>query len=264
MSRLLSLVALVLLLGAPAGCAVGRYAQRGAPTQPFDLVVVPGCPSEWDGRLSACQRIRALWAAVVWERGWARAFVTSGAAVHSPSVEAEALAAAMVALGIPAERIYLERAALHTDENMYGAMKIAQAIGAKTLAVAASKGQALFGCAMMSDWGQECRALGLERSALEERLRQGAAARLDDVRSPVIAPWDPPIPRERAEARAQRRSPRPPSLFLYPAMAWRRLAGEPYVPPAPRVTPRVTFADLLRPGAPGQTTAQVTANSVAP
>src|SRR6185369_1401839 len=94
---------------------------------PYDVVIIPGCPSEADGALSLCQLSRALWGALLWERGDTRAFITSGAAVHSPYVEAEALAAALAALGVPAEHIYLEPNALHTDENMYNSLQIARA-----------------------------------------------------------------------------------------------------------------------------------------
>jgi uncharacterized SAM-binding protein YcdF (DUF218 family) len=202
---------------AVGGCSIARYEQRGAPPEAFDVVVVPGCPAEEGGLLSRCQKGRALWAATIWERGWARAFITSGAAVHSPYVEAEALAAAMVALGVPADRIWIEPDALHTDENMYDSLRIAQAIGARTIAVASSRGHAGFGCAMMEAFGQ-----------------------------PWVTPWAPPIALERAAARAARRSPRPPSFLLYPALAWMRLSGEPYRPPAPPTPPLVTFAELSR------------------
>jgi hypothetical protein len=90
------------------GCGTARLELRTAPDKPFDVVIVPGCPSEDDGSLSRCQMARALWAARLWDLGWARHFITSGAAVHSPYVEAEAIAAAMAAAGVPANKIYLE------------------------------------------------------------------------------------------------------------------------------------------------------------
>jgi uncharacterized SAM-binding protein YcdF (DUF218 family) len=230
---------------AVGGCSIARYEQRGAPPEAFDVVVVPGCPAEEGGLLSRCQKGRALWAATIWERGWARAFITSGAAVHSPYVEAEALAAAMVALGVPADRIWIEPDALHTDENMYDSLRIAQAIGARTIAVASSRGHAGFGCAMMEAFGQPCRSLPLDLAVVEARAVRGLSL-LDAVRVRRVTPWAPPIALERAAARAARRSPRPPSFLLYPALAWMRLSGEPYRPPAPPTPPLVTFAELSR------------------
>ena len=96
---------------------------------------------------------RAAWAAILWQRGLAGAFITSGAAVHSRFVEADAIAAGMVALGVPAERIWLERDALHTDENMYFSLRIARALGFRTVAVASQKGHAAWSCRMLEDWG---------------------------------------------------------------------------------------------------------------
>src|SRR6478736_10236582 len=121
---MLRLVALAVL--ANLGCNTDRLEMRGTPPAPFDAVVVPGCPSELDGSLSRCQMARAVWAARLWERGWARNFITSGSAVYTPFVEAEALAAALVALGVPPDRIWLEPNALHTDENMVYSLQIAR------------------------------------------------------------------------------------------------------------------------------------------
>src|SRR3954467_14171611 len=108
---------LALTLGALTGGALagGCAAQWGAVLDrraPFDVVIVPGCPSLDDGAMSPCQMSRAVWASILWKRGVASSFITSGSAVHSPYVEAEALAAGMVALGVPPERIWLEPNAL--------------------------------------------------------------------------------------------------------------------------------------------------------
>jgi hypothetical protein len=227
-----------------AGCSATKHEQRGAPSAAFDVVVVPGCPALEGGALSRCQKARAIWAAELWRRGWARAFITSGAAVHSPYVEAEALAAGMAALGVPADRIWIEPNALHTDENMYASLGIARALGARTVAVASQRWHAGFGCAMMEAWGQPCRSLPLDLAVVDDRAARGDGAALDEVRAREVAPWEPPIAVERAAARAAHRSPRPPSFLLYPALAWMRLAGEPYTPPAPREVRLVTFAEL--------------------
>src|SRR5438128_443276 len=119
---------IVLCAGALAGCAPTYLIGRD-PAERFDVIVVPGCPTEGEGRLGRCLIGRAAWAATLWERGQAARFITSGGAVHSPYVEAEALAEAMTALGVPAERIWLERQALHTDENMYFSLLLARALG---------------------------------------------------------------------------------------------------------------------------------------
>ena len=91
-------------------CGAQRLEVKGGPTPAFDAIIVPGCPAKPDGALSTCQSRRATWAALLWERGYAHHFITSGAAAQNPFVEAESLAAAMAALGVPAERIYLAEA----------------------------------------------------------------------------------------------------------------------------------------------------------
>ena len=153
--------ALLLPFALMAGCAA-HYEVRATTATRYDAVIIPGCPSEDDGSLSRCQMSRAAWAAVLWQRGEAGAFITSGAAVHSRYVEADAIAAGMAALGVPADRIWLERNALHTDENMYFSLRIARAPGFHTIAVASQKGHAAWSCRMLADWGlRACGAAGV-------------------------------------------------------------------------------------------------------
>src|SRR5262245_51352872 len=139
---------LPVLLVALAGCGGARLELRGAPARPFDVVVIPGCPTEDDGTPSRCQLARALWGAEL----WTRAFITSGAAVHTPWVEAETIAALMAAAGVPADRIFVETNALHTDENMFYSLHLARRLGFARVAVASNRAHARGGCMMMVDW----------------------------------------------------------------------------------------------------------------
>ena len=235
--------ALLACLVAVAGCAA-HYEVRATATTHYDAVIIPGCPSEDDGSLSPCQMSRAAWAAILWQRGLAGAFITSGAAVHSRYVEADAIAAGMVALGVPADRIWLEQNALHTDENMYFSLRIARALGFRRLAVASQKGHAAWSCRMLEDWGQRsCGAFSVDMDAVlashpEERLRA--------VRTAAVGDWLPLVQRERALAQKSGRH-RPPSYFLYPMLGWLRINGQrwiPYAAPGPlRVT---TWAEHVR------------------
>jgi hypothetical protein len=224
---------LALLLG---GCGAAQLELRGAPEQPFDAVIVPGCPSEPDGSLSPCQMARAVWAAHVWELGWTRGFITSGAAVHSPFVEAEALAAAMAALGVPADRIWLEPNALHTDENIFFSLGIARTFGWHHLAVAAQG--AAWDCKMAQDWGANCRGITLDLDWVVRQYPQAPAV-LQRVRTPKVSPWMPFVEREHQLAQLTGRH-RPPSFLLYPGLALQRTNGERWTPawspPPPRLT----------------------------
>lgn len=223
-----------------------RLEIRTPPAEPLDAIVVPGCPSRADGSLSGCQARRAMWAAVLWERGFARRFITSGGAVYTPFVEAEALAAAMTALGVPAEHIYLDPHALHTDENVYNALRIAQAQGWSRLAVASDPGQAVGGCLMMGSWGGQCGSLTMDTALVHARVG-AAGAKLAAVRAPRVpdAGFVPIKERERARAKQARRLGRPPSLLLYPWMRIRSWLGSPWLPFSPARIEAVTWAERL-------------------
>jgi hypothetical protein len=238
-ARALLAVALV-----SAGCA-GRYELRGTPERPLDAVIVPGCPSEDDGSLSPCQEGRAVWAAIVWERGLAQRFIVSGSSVHSPYVEAEALAAGMAALGVPADRIYIEPDALHTDENMAWSLRIAKSLGLRAIGVASDRGHATWGCKMLVEWGQPCVALSMDLAAVRARLR-AAPGVLEAVRTPRTGGWVPLAEREHREfLRTGRR--RPPSFLLYPFAYWLRAQGIDWRPTPTRRAPLVlTWAERSR------------------
>lgn len=216
------------------------------PAQPFDAIIVPGCPNAPDGRLSTCQVRRAMWAAILWQRGYARHFITSGAAVTSPFVEAEALAAAMVLFGVPAERIFLEPNALHTDENVYNSLQIARIVGFTWLAIASDSGQAVGACQMLEYWHPQCGAFTMDDSLVTQRLRDFASV-LSGIRSRAVADFVPLSQRERERARKSGRQPRPPSYILYPLMLLRKGLGmRAWQPFTPDVIPLVTWDSVCK------------------
>ena len=240
----LALVSCALLSGlAGSGCA-GRY-QVDPPPAGFDAAIVLGCPNEKDGSLSRCQVSRAVWAAEMWRRGKAQHFITSGAAVHTPWVEAESLAAAMEALGVPAERIYLETEALHTDENVYNGLRLAGTLGMRRVAVISNKGHAAWACDMARDWKHECATLNVDTGFLEAH-QQEFTPRLQGLSLHRVpdGDWVPLDERERQRARALGRSRRPPSALLYPYMGLLRLFGRPWMPQSPVDVPApITWAE---------------------
>ena len=250
---------LSLVVAVASGCASARHDVKGAPSQPFDALVVPGCPCNDDGSLTRCQMARAGWAAMVWQRGWARHVIVSGAAVHSPYVEAEAIAEAMTLLGVPADKIYLEPDALHTDENMYNSLQIARLLGLRTVAATGEWGGPRGSCEMMESWGQPCRALPADFKALVPKL-DAARPRLDRIRARRVDDFVSLAERERLRAARTGRPRRPPSWLLYLSLAQRRSEGKPWIPFAAEHPVARTWAQHLaqraaEPSSPGSSSA---------
>lgn len=127
----------------------------------FDVVVVPGCPSEDDGTVSTCQWQRARWAAELFHAGVAANVVVSGGAVYNPYNEADGLAAALEYLSVPSERIVRERSARHTDENAANSLALIQERGWESVAVASHGPHAVLVDKMMTEWGTEAFAIPL-------------------------------------------------------------------------------------------------------
>jgi hypothetical protein len=240
--NLVARIVCLLAVFAICGCGTSSFEMRGAPERPFDAVIIPGCPSEDDGSLSRCQMSRALWAARLWDLGWARHFITSGNAVYTPYVEAEALAAALAALGVPADRIFLETNALHTDENMYYSLQIARAQRFRTVAVAGDA--APWDCRMLTDWGQSCRAFSTDLDWVRKRHQQVLGV-LERVRTQQRKDFVSRLQRESEIAHRTGRH-RPPSYLLYLQLGIMRINGERWLPPgAPQQAPNVTWAERL-------------------
>jgi hypothetical protein len=194
------------------GC--GEYVVRAPPSKAFDAVLVPGCPSERDGSPSYCQLGRGGQAAILWRDGWAKNFIVSGSDVHSPYVEAEAIAQVMTTLGVPPDRIILERDALHTDENVYYSILLADKLGYETMAVVSTELAASWMCKLMVRWGRPCSAVGMNLSALEAFMPPYGDA-LRSLRAPRVDPWTDIGVRE-SKIHAETGHWRPPSFVLYP------------------------------------------------
>lgn len=238
-------IAALALLVAP-GCATTTLMSQRSDEEPADVVIVPGCPTLEDGSLSLCLKRRALWATQLWERGLTRNFITSGAAVYMPHIEAEALAAAMTRLGVPADRIWLEQNARHTDENMYFSMRIARFLRWPVVAVATDDAQVSGACAFLESWQQPCLRAPLDRSLVEALLvrpeyREALAFRMP----PQPEPWLPlaQVERPRVGGRATQR---PSSLVLYLVAPLMTLLGDPWTPALPVRETSMTYGKLLR------------------
>jgi hypothetical protein len=202
-----------------AGCS--RRLPVSASAEPLDVVLVPGCPSRDDGSLSGCQWQRVLWAHRLWEQGTTRAFVVSGNAVYNRYVEAEALRAGLVALGVPEERVVLETQALHTDENASYALDIFRTRQWTRFGVASHGGHAKGVRAFWTGWGEPPAAIfPMDMQWMQARMGEPRP----DVRTDPVPEdeWLPLADREREIARRTQRRKRPHSIWVY---SWAALRG---------------------------------------
>jgi hypothetical protein len=94
-----------------------------------DAIIVLGCPNNDDGTPSSCQTKRADIAVALEAAGYGNRYIPSGAAVHNAYVEADTLTSLLEARGVDASRIFPDRQANHTDENIYYSTKIMEAHG---------------------------------------------------------------------------------------------------------------------------------------
>lgn len=244
-SHLRVFVALVLasLAAHTLACGPSKYLVTERPAVPFDAVIVPGCPSLPDGAPSFCQLGRAGEAALLWRRGWATHFIVSGSAVHSPYVEAEAIAQAMTVLGVPPERIVLERDALHSDENVYYSMRIADQLGLEKLAIASNEPFGSWMCGLMTSWGHACSSIDMDIAALR-KFMPPYDAQLHALRAPLVTRWEPLDQREQRIARMTGHE-RPPSYLYYPFYAF--IGRKPVAPEHPNaITWEEREAELAR------------------
>ena len=216
--------------------------------EPLDAVIVPGCPTTDDGRVSECQWRRSLWAAHLYETGRAQNIVVSGNAVHNRWVEADALAEALVALGVPDDAIRRETQALHSDQNVGYSLPILQDEGWHRVGVASDRLQIEMFRVLLRSWRLDVVYLPVDARWVTGRLRGGLP---EVVLEPVPAgDWMPRRERKRRIA-ALTGHRRPPSWWHY---FWRAAASpfRSFDPPSPPFAePRATASESGGLRAPG-------------
>ncbi|MEI6487365.1 MAG: YdcF family protein [Bacteroidota bacterium] len=128
-----------------SGCSLFRPSperlfKRALKNQPFDVIIVPGCP--YDGKdWSLPMKGRVLWASYLINKGIAKNVIFSGGSVYTPYVEAKIMALYAEQLGVSPDKILIEDKAEHTTENIYNSYWIAKSKGFKKIAVASDQFQ---------------------------------------------------------------------------------------------------------------------------
>src|SRR5690606_31084056 len=102
---------------------------------PYDAIIVPGFPFE-NGSWHDVMMIRVYWSHYLYEQGYAKNIIYSGAAVYSPYVEAKIMKQYGIALGIPAEHIFTDTVAKHSTENLFYSYQMAKNLGFEKVALA--------------------------------------------------------------------------------------------------------------------------------
>lgn len=123
--------------------AMGAIARALAPTSNtkltrFDAIIVLGSPADSDGNPSPTELARVAEGVREYERGVAPRIIFTGGAAHNRFVEAEVMARAAHAEGIPEEAIVEERRAMTTVENACYSVGIMKAHGWRSAEVVSS------------------------------------------------------------------------------------------------------------------------------
>ncbi len=115
--------------------SAGRSLYVNQENMPYDAIIVPGYPFQ-DSIWHDIMKIRVYWSAYLYENGYARNVIYSGAAVYTPFVESKIMKAYGTELGIPAEVIFVDTMARHSTENLYYSYQLAKKLGFEKIALA--------------------------------------------------------------------------------------------------------------------------------
>jgi uncharacterized SAM-binding protein YcdF (DUF218 family) len=112
--------------------ALERPLEIREPFVPRDAIVVLGAPLGPGGALSLLTRERAAAAAALWHAGGGRLVIATGGVTRgAPRAEADAIAEALAALGVP--DVVVERASRTTRDNARLTRPLLEAHGARSL-----------------------------------------------------------------------------------------------------------------------------------
>lgn len=135
------------ILVAPATVAVlliwaifaRAFAPRGnTSASRFDAIIVLGAPADADGNPTPAQLARVTEAVHEYERGVAPRLILSGGATHHGFVEAQVMARAAEAEGVPASSLFIEPEARDTIQNACYSVRIMKAHGWQSAEVVSS------------------------------------------------------------------------------------------------------------------------------
>jgi uncharacterized SAM-binding protein YcdF (DUF218 family) len=116
----------------PAPAEVAALLAAAPALARYDAAIVLGCPANPDGDPSLCQRCRVKSAVRKYKQGATNKLIMTGAAAHSPEVEAEVMAALAESRGVPKGDVLREPRALTTWQNLRYALALMRQRGWST------------------------------------------------------------------------------------------------------------------------------------
>lgn len=135
-----TVLALLLLMTTFVSCVSYRkrptrlYNEVLEQKQTFDAGIVPGVPfknNHWDTVMKG----RVLWAVQLYKQGVIRNIIFSGGAVYSPYYESVIMGLYAKQLGVPESKMFFDKKAEHSTENVFYSYQIAREKGFKSIAL---------------------------------------------------------------------------------------------------------------------------------
>lgn len=134
-----SLLFILAILLLACSCSLDKLVQKknkiSLAKAPYDVIIIPGYPYKAPSNQELFT-VRVHWAKALYDRGIAKNIIFSGDAVHTPYTEGAAMKLFAISLGIPAEHIFEETKALHTNQNIVKGKALAKQLGFQKIAFA--------------------------------------------------------------------------------------------------------------------------------
>lgn len=137
LSKLTTILLAAILISSCAFIREHPHAQlaEAQNAEPYDAIIVPGNPYEGE-TWTTTMNYRVHWSVYLYKSGITNNIIFSSGSVYSEFVEAKIMQEYAIALGVPAEHIFLDTNAEHSTENVYYSYKVAQKEGFEKLALA--------------------------------------------------------------------------------------------------------------------------------
>jgi uncharacterized SAM-binding protein YcdF (DUF218 family) len=155
----------------------------------FDAIIVLGAPATTDGNPSPLELARVTEAVQEYERGVAPRIIVSGGPDRNRPVEAEVMARAAEAQGIPKSAIYEERKARNTIQNGCYTVRMMRSHGWHSAEVISSASHLPRAGMIFSELPVEWRTHAAPSLEPESEFRQSRAAAMETLKTMRYLVW---------------------------------------------------------------------------